>query len=244
MVKTMTTKLRHRVLMMIALLAMPSAAFAHRLDEYLQATLAVIEPGEIRLQMNLTPGVAVADQVLTRIHPDDRGAILPREVAAYAESLRHDLIVRLDQRVVALQLTASQSSPPDELRNGSGIIQMEFIAKTGAFKPGAHTLSIQNRHLPAISVYLLNAGQPSFFEPTPSKMGSIEITAQKRNKSQSDGEIDFTFHPPPPSFHHTILFTSLAALFVGVTALGRAGKYLPRRAGALLGHLRPVQRNV
>ena len=58
------SKFFHFLVIFLALLARPERAAAHQLDEYLQGTLVAIEPGEIRLQMNLTPGVAVAEKVL------------------------------------------------------------------------------------------------------------------------------------------------------------------------------------
>jgi hypothetical protein len=53
---------------------------AHRLDEYLQSTLVAIEAGDVRLQINLTPGVAVAAQVLALIDRDRDGAISRKEL--------------------------------------------------------------------------------------------------------------------------------------------------------------------
>ena len=61
-----------RLALLLALLAFPSAVFAHRLDEYLQATLVAIEPSDVRLQINLTPGVAVAEKVLAADRPRPR----------------------------------------------------------------------------------------------------------------------------------------------------------------------------
>ena len=145
---------------MLALLAVPSVACAHRLDEYLQATLVAIEPGAIRLQMNLTPGIQVLDQVLARIDTDRDGAISEKEAGAYAESLKRDLVVRLDQRALELKLTAINLPEPDELRGGEGIMQLEFSATPNRLRAGAHSLTIENRHLPAVSVYLLNAAKP------------------------------------------------------------------------------------
>jgi hypothetical protein len=171
------------------------AASAHRLDEYLQATLVVIEPGVVRLQMNLTPGVAVAEQVLAQVDREGKGAISPEEAAAYAAALRRDLRLRLDDRDLELKVTASQFAAPAELRSGWGMIQVEFTAETGALGAGAHALRLENRHLPAVSVYLVNAGQPTFFNTVPATAGTVVITAQKRNENQSAGEIDFTFQP-------------------------------------------------
>ncbi|HEY1233474.1 MAG TPA: hypothetical protein VGH22_08860 [Candidatus Binatia bacterium] len=60
------TRAVYRLSLLVALLAVPSTVFAHRDDEYLQATLVAIEPSGIRLQINLTPGIAVAERVIAR----------------------------------------------------------------------------------------------------------------------------------------------------------------------------------
>jgi hypothetical protein len=187
MVEALTTTGR-RLPLLLALLALPFIVFAHRLDEYLQATLVAIESENIRLQINLTPGVAVAEQVLALIDRDHDGAISKDEAAAYAELLKRDLKLRLDRRELELKLIASEFPAPAELRAGWGIIHMEFSAASGALALGAHRLTLENRHLTAASVYLINAVQP--------RSGTIHITSQTRNENQSAGEIQFTVHPP------------------------------------------------
>jgi hypothetical protein len=176
--------------LLLALLAFPSAVFAHRDDQYLQATPVGIEPGGVTLKINLTPGVAVAEQVLAQIDRDRDGAISNSEAAAYAESLNRDLALSVDGRKLELKLTASEFVSAEELRTGLGIIQMEFSAIFGLLAAGSHKLTLQNRHLTAISVYLFNAAQPRF--------ATVQITRQKRNDNQSAGEIEFTFHPFRP----------------------------------------------
>src|SRR5215472_14300451 len=52
------------VALLLGFFLFASSALAHRLDEYLQATLVTIEHGEVLFQINLTPGVEVADKVL------------------------------------------------------------------------------------------------------------------------------------------------------------------------------------
>src|SRR5215468_9979956 len=84
--------------LLVGWLVLPSIGLAHRLDEYLQATLVSIEPGEVHLQINLTPGVAVAEEVLALIDRDRNGTISTNEAAAYGELVKRDLVVRLDQR--------------------------------------------------------------------------------------------------------------------------------------------------
>jgi hypothetical protein len=98
-----------------------------------------------------------------------------------------DLSLRMDGRKLELKLTASEFVEPAELRTGSGIIQVEFAASSDPLAAGAHRLTLENRHLSAMSVYLINAAQPRF--------ATVEITRQKRNRNQSAGEIEFTFQP-------------------------------------------------
>ena len=179
-----------RLPLLLALLAFPSAVFAHRDDQYLQAMLVAIEPSGVRMQINLTPGIAVAEQVIAVIDRDRDGVISKNEAAAYAKLLKRDLTLRVDGRKLELKLTASEFVPPEELRTGSGTIQMEFSAISGPLATGPHRLTLENRHLAPMSVYLINAAQPKF--------ATIQITRQKRNDSQSTGEIEFTFHPSRP----------------------------------------------
>ena len=81
----------------LLLLVLPSTALAHQLDEYIHATLVSIEPGEIRIQVNLTPGVQVASNVLALIDLDHDGVISTNEAAGYAKTFQHDLVVQLDK---------------------------------------------------------------------------------------------------------------------------------------------------
>jgi len=184
------TRTVYRLPLLLALLAVPSAVFAHRDDQYLQASLVAIEPSGVWLQINLTPGVAVAEQVIAEIDRDLDGVISKNEAAVYAESLKRDLTLRMNGRKLKLRLTASEFVTPAELRTGSGVIQIEFAANFGPLATGPHRLALENRHLPAVSVYLINAAQP--------RLATVQITRQKRNQNQSAGEIEFTFHSSLP----------------------------------------------
>ena len=178
-----------RLLMVIAgvLVLLPSLA-AHRLDEYLQATVAMIEPNGIRLRINLTPGVDVADQVLAKIDLNRDAVISEREAATYAESLRRDLVVRLDGSDAGLEVAALSFPEVDELRTGRGTVRIEFSVSSTPLVVGAHRLTVENRHLPRASVYLFNAALP--------KSGSVKIGRQKRSNDQHRGEIEFEVVPP------------------------------------------------
>lgn len=212
MVEAVTTLLRC-LLLLLALPAFPSTVFAHRLDEYLQATLVSIEPGEIRLEINLTPGVAIAGLVLALIDRDHDGVITTNEAAAYAELLKRDLRVHLDQREINLNLTAINFSAPAELRTGWGIIQIEFRGKPGPLAAGSHRIAIENRHLPALSVYLLNAALP--------KSADIHIARQSRNDTQGTGEIEFIFQQRAGTFSALGIVAVMALLLAAWLARAR-----------------------
>jgi hypothetical protein len=215
MVEAVTSAFRHLWALLACLLAIPSATFAHQLDEYLQATLVAIEPHEIRLSINLTPGVAIADQVISRIDVDRDNAISSSEAAAYAESLRRDLTVRLDGKELPLDVTETYYPDLAELRTGWGIIQLQFSAPLARLTIGPHQLAIDNRHVAKISVYLLNAALP--------KSPEIHITRQDRNPTQSASEIDFYFRQPAaPSRAWGILAISSALLVTLLAVIRRA----------------------
>jgi hypothetical protein len=208
------------------LLALPLSVSAHRLDEYLQATLVAIEPNTIRLQINLTPGVAVADKILAVIDHNHDNAISTNEASAYADSLKQDLTLRLDHQNLELRLTVSEFPTPAELRTGSGIIQLEFTATPNSLSTGPHALTLENHHLTTTSVYLFNAVHP--------KSALIQITAQKRNDNQSAGDIQFSIRP-------TFSLSSATLSGLAISAIGVLLVYLmqPARYDTIGDYLRP-----
>jgi hypothetical protein len=149
--------------------------------------------------------------------------ISTNEAAGYAEVLKRDLVVRVDQRNLELKPAASQFPPPAELRTGWGIIQMEFSVAPRRLAEGAHKFTLENRHLPDASVYLFNAAPP--------KSRSIQIIGQRRNENQSEGEIEFSFHPPTNPYRTIGIFAFLSACLVVQSLRGRrASKSFPARA--------------
>jgi len=227
MVEALIALLRHLALAIFALAAIPQAANGHVLDEYLQSTLVVIEPGDIRLKINLTPGIEVAEKVLNQIDRNSDGAISSDESAAYAEMLKRDLTVRLDGHDTQLELTASSVPKLEELRTGHGIIQMEFSLTPCSFSGGSHRLTFENRHFDSLGAYLFNAARP--------QSASIRIARQNRNVNQSRGEIEFAYGPPSSlSLRTTGILGSVAVVVVGMlTALWRLMRSATNSPGSL-----------
>jgi hypothetical protein len=176
--------LKRRVLL-LWLLVIPLTATAHRLDEYLQATLVSIEPGHIQLQIHLTPGVQVADTVLRLLDLNQDGRIAAEEADAYADLVKSALSLKLDGRKLPLTLQAVECSEIATLRDGLGAIQIELSAKFGSLAAGAHQLTFENRHQTKRSVFLVNALLP--------RSKQIVIGRQERNENQSRATIHFTY---------------------------------------------------
>lgn len=162
---------------------------AHRLDECLQAARIEISPQQLRIELDLTPGVAVAEQVIQLLDVDRDERISPSEADAYSELVLVGLTSRVDSRSASLQLHTQRFPSVGELREGTGTIQLEFIAPLSKLSRGSHRLVFNNTHASAISVYLANALQPS--DPR------IQITRQTRDPLQRLLEIHFSVLTPP-----------------------------------------------
>jgi hypothetical protein len=173
-----------RLVFLAGLAVILPAVQAHRLDEYLQATLIGIEPSEIRTQLSLTPGTAVAGTVIAAIDQNQDGSLSEDEKRAYVVRLESELSLSLDGRALTMEIVATQFPPLEAVREGAGIIELQWLAKAPGTQPGPHVLHFQNRHLTNCSVYLVNA-----LAPTTSQM---VIGRQQRDYLQRNVEIAYT----------------------------------------------------
>ena len=165
------------------LLVLAGDAFAHRLDEYLQATRVSVATNRIDVSIDLTPGVAVADQVLAVIDVDRTGHISEDEGNAYAQSVLRDIRVGLDEKPLSLHVESTSFPALHEIKSGLGVIRIKATALVEPLAAGRHTLSLTNAHLPVISVYLVNALVP--------KDHSVQITKQTRDELQKHYRLEF-----------------------------------------------------
>ncbi len=175
---------------LLLVLVFASNAVAHRLDELLQATRVLVATNRIDVAIDLTPGVAVADQVLAIIDRDRDGHISDDERAAYAQSVLKDLRVGLDEKVIALRVVDATFPALREVKGGLGIIRIKASAPVGPLAAGQHSLSLTNTHLPAISVYLVNALVPKDLK--------ISISKQTRDELQKGYRLEFEVTSPSP----------------------------------------------
>src|ERR1700759_1093394 len=112
----------------IMVLSVATPAFAHRLDEYLQATTLLVEEDHVEVQMRLTPGVEVFDRVLGAIDANGDSVISAAEQRGYGEQVNRDLSLKIDGRHLQLRLVSFTFSKLEEMKEGLGDIRLNFQA--------------------------------------------------------------------------------------------------------------------
>jgi len=167
---------------LVAVVAFPRAAAAHRLDEYLQATRISIDPDAILLEIDLTPGAEIGPMVFALVNTDHDGRISSAEGRAYANRAVRDIILELDGRPMPLAVERTRFPSFEEMRAGTGTVRIEARA-AAVLSPGRHTLRYQNSDRPDGSVYLVNALVPS--------SPKIAITDQHRDPLQREIRLSF-----------------------------------------------------
>ena len=163
-------------------------ASAHRLDEYLQATLISVERDHVEVSMRLIPGVAVSSDVIANIDTNGDGVLSPQEQWNYAQRVLSELALRIDGKKLDPKLKSADFPKIQEMRDGVGEIHIEYTAEL----PGGGSnrkLILENNNQRQRAVYLVNALAPS--DP------GISIVAQKRNQVQSTYELDYAQSSAP-----------------------------------------------
>src|SRR5262245_44491556 len=83
-------------------------AEAHRLDEYLQATRLSVERDRIVVEIDLTPGVAVAPDVFEWIDTNHDGRISSTESDGYAQLVFSSIVLWVDGKTAPVSLIERQ----------------------------------------------------------------------------------------------------------------------------------------
>jgi nickel/cobalt transporter (NicO) family protein len=168
------------VCLVVVLLA-PRAA-AHQLDEYLQAARLDISRDRVGIELDLTPGISIAPQLIALIDADADGSVSDAEMGAYATQVLRELSLGVDGQPLALTLTRATFPAWAEVREGMGTIRLEAVAAAGVAREGVHRIAYENAHQPMTSVYLVNALKPSARD--------IVIGSQRRDPRQRRLELD------------------------------------------------------
>jgi hypothetical protein len=167
----------------LLLLFLTGVASAHRLDEYLQATLISVEGNQVDVSMRLIPGIAVSSAVIASIDMNGDGVLSPQEQWDYVQRVLSELALSIDGKKLDPKVKSVDFPQIQEMRDGLGEIHIEYTAKLPAGGPN-RKLILENHNQRQRAVYLVNALAPS--DP------GISIVAQRRNQVQSIYELDYT----------------------------------------------------
>jgi len=165
----------------VILLALPTSVFAHRLDEYLEATILSVEHDHVEGSMRLVPGVAVSAPVIASIDTNGDGVLSEAERQTYAKRVVSDLVLSVDGQPLTLRLVSADSPSIEQMKQGMGEIHLYFAADLPAGNVNRRIV-FENHHQSGIAVYLVNTIVP--------RDRNIQITGQNRNENQSFYELN------------------------------------------------------
>jgi hypothetical protein len=191
-----------------------AAVSAHRRDEYLQAARLAIDPGRVELQLDLTPGISLADRLIVEMDRDHDGAVSDREAQGYASAVQHDLVLELDSRLLPLTLVESLPATAESMTKGEGTLHLKWQAALPPLAPGTHRLHFRNAHHADIGVYLANVLIPA--------SDRVAVTAQERDVDQRDFTIDYELKAAASArARHQLLIALGGAVAALAVLLGR-----------------------
>lgn len=177
------------------LTALASApALAHRLDEYLQSARIAIDPGRVQIELDLTPGMAVAQAVVAEIDRDRNGSIAADEGRAYSARVLREIQLEVDGLPLPLELISRSFPAVPAMLGGEGAIQLHLAAAVPPLNAGVHRVVYRNAHHPDVGVYLANALVPA--------SRRVIVLSQTRDRDQRELVIEYELrdgaeHRPP-----------------------------------------------
>jgi len=175
---------------------------AHRRDEYLQAARLGIDPDRVQVELDLTPGIAVAEAILAEINLDANGSISVAEARAYSDRVLRAVALDVDGIPLRLELVDSVFPALDAVLKGEGTTRIQAVVSMPRLANGLHRLRYRNAYRSDIGVYLANALIPD--------SDSVTITAQRRDVDQRDLVVDYVLRGRSTT-------NALRALSVGIT---------------------------
>jgi len=179
---------------------------AHRRDEYLQAARLGIDPGAVQIELDLTPGIAVAEAIIADIDRNRDGSLSQDEQRAYGALVVSALTLEVDGTPIRAQLATTSFPDAEAMRRGEGTVRIQSAATFPALSLGSHQLLFRNSHDPGRSVYLANALVPD--------SDDVAVTAQRRDSDQTELTIEYVLRAAPATSTSSWLLGGIAAATV------------------------------
>lgn len=136
------------VLALVLALA-PSLAHAHP-SHYGQLARVTIGVEVIAVELDLSPGLAVSDDISRLLDGDGDGVVAADECSAYARRVAAELSLEIDGVALPLEPVKSRCPGVEALSTGEAGLKLWFEARPTA-TAGSRRVSLQNRHRPVES---------------------------------------------------------------------------------------------
>ncbi|MBN9319137.1 MAG: hypothetical protein J0I28_05560 [Caulobacterales bacterium] len=147
--------MRRRAALAAAFAFGPSLALAHPLDEVVQGAYLTLAPGEVRLELDLTPGSMVAGTLLARLDTDGDRVVSQAEAHAFAAEVLKQAPLRLDGRKAVWRVRSVTVPPYANLETASDTMKIFAVAERPT-REGRRALVFENRYAPAKSQVIAN----------------------------------------------------------------------------------------
>ena len=157
---------------------------AHRREDYLQAARIAVEPEGVLITLDLTPGLAVAEDLVAALDRDRDGTLSAAERDRFAAQVEGALHLEIDGQALPLRVVSSSAPELAALRRGESAVRLTLRASGPRLPNGAHRLLFRNAYLAGHSAYLANALVP--------ESADLTVTAQRRAVDQSVLTIEYT----------------------------------------------------
>ena len=176
--------------LLLAWLTPTRAALAHPLDVYLQATYITVAPTQIVVELDLSPGVLVAPQVLPQLDTDGNQQLTDAEGQTYVDAMLRNVVLQVDGKPLALTVTKIDMPPYLTIQAGYGTIRVFTTATLAAGMTGTHQIDYKNNYAPTGSAYQVNA----FVD----KGVAITLGKQNRDSIQQSMTMDYVIGGAAP----------------------------------------------
>ena len=137
----------------------------------------------MELQLDLTPGIEVAETIIADIDRNHDGVLSPDEQRAYVAGVLNAVTLDVDGMTLRAVPVAATFPDVQSFRRGEGTIQLRADSALPELSSGAHRLSYRNTNRPEVSVYLANALVPNDER--------VAVHAQQRDADQRSLTIDY-----------------------------------------------------
>jgi len=161
---------RHTLVALVALVS--SSATAHPVDEVVQAAYLAIEPRQVRLEFDISPGSAVSETILRDLDRDGDRRITTTESRAYGVRVLRRLPLAIDGIRVNWRLDQVGVPAYGSLAQQADTVRILAIAPA-PLPRGGHLIGFTNAYRPAASVVMTNV----FVRPA----GAFRVGRQERS---------------------------------------------------------------